>query len=63
MRKEQTMGTRRIDRISPESADQRRVRITNIIVQNEREREKNQRRSRRKSRAAKIARKNNRKKH
>jgi len=63
MRKESTMGSMTVAEAAEVKAGKRRIKMTNIIVQNEREREKNTRRSRRKSKAARIARRKNRMKH
>lgn len=54
------MGTRTIPSEFVETADQRRVRMTNIIVQNEREKEKAKRRRRRANKVARKARRINR---
>lgn len=54
------MGTRMIPRETVESEGQRRVRMTNIIVQNEREKEKAKRRRRLANKVARKSRRKNR---
>jgi hypothetical protein len=54
------MGTRTIPSEFVETADERRVRITNIIVQNERQKEKEIRRRRRANKVARRSRRVNR---
>ena len=63
MRKESTMGIMTVEEAAEVRAGKRRIKMTNIIVQNEREREKNTRRNRRASKVARRARRVNRKKH